>query len=89
MKVIKLDRRFKAYKFGFTHAIYFPDWINGDVRSVASAFQSMYGWDWDYSKPYKGFHGKRNISTGLRPQYFAVKNESLITQVLLKMEKNK
>jgi hypothetical protein len=87
MKVIKLDRRFKAYQFGFTHAIKFKDWIDGDARKVASAFSDMYGWDWDYTKPYKSFHGKRNRYTGNRPQYFAVKNEAVITQVLLKMER--
>jgi hypothetical protein len=87
MKVIKLDRRFKAYKFGYTHAIKFPDFIDSDARKVASAFHDMYGWDYCYEKPYKGFYGKRDKDTGHRPQYFAVKNESMITQVLLKMER--
>jgi hypothetical protein len=86
MKVIKLDRRFKAYKFGYTHAIKFPDFIGSDVRKVASAFYDLYGWDYCYDKPYKGFYSKRNKDNGLRAQYFAVKNESIITQVLLKME---
>jgi hypothetical protein len=89
MKVIKLDRRFKAYQFGFTHAIKFTNWFTSEARAVSSALYDIYGWDWDYTKPYKSFVGKKSRYTGVRPQYFAVKNESIITQVLLKMEMNK
>lgn len=85
MKVIKLDRRFKVYKEGYSHAIRCHDWISKEARQLEKIFVEMFGYDWGYEKPYKSFYGKTKFNH-VRPKYFAVKNEALITQVLLKLE---
>lgn len=85
MKVIKLDRRFKAFQHGYTHAVKCDDWISKEAREIERVLHEMYGWDWDYTKPYKSFSGRR-IAGSPTTRYYAVKNETIITQVLLKME---
>ena len=85
MRVIKLNRRFKVFQHGYTHALKLNDWISKEARQIEQIFHDMYGWDWDYSKPYKSFSGRR-VAGNPTVRYYAVKNESVITQVLLKLE---
>lgn len=88
MKVIKLNRRYKYYQHGFTHAIKFPEWTSMS-RQVESFLINQYGPEpWTTKEkiqhPWIGgyqFHTKRP-----HPFMFYVKNEAVITLILLAIE---
>lgn len=82
MEVVKLNRRFTAFKHGFTHAIRFDNW-NEDANKVEQALRKRYGWDWGWEKEWKGFRGAARTTSYDRPQYYALRNEAMVSQILL------
>lgn len=80
MKVIKLNRRFTAYKHGFTHAIWFGEW-NSTAQKVETELRRRYGWDWGWEKEWKGFRGGRPSSR--RTYYYAFRSEAMVSKILL------
>ncbi len=85
MKVVKLNRRYKAFKFNFTHAIKFDSSFDPLAFTLERMLMNKYGVDWDYSREYKIFRGRQKY--GNMPIYFAFKNEITITQCLLSIER--
>lgn len=82
MKVIKLDRRHRLYKEGFTHAFRFTNW--SDARPLESYYEKQYGYSWDNKKCYGTFWGKPSAAG--RIYWIGVRNESLVTQALLALQ---
>lgn len=82
MEVVKLNRRFTAFKHGFTHAIRFTEW-NEQVINVERVLRNRYGWDWGWEKEWKGFRGAPRSTSYDRPYYYALRNEAMVSQILL------
>jgi hypothetical protein len=84
MKVIKLNRRFKKFSEGYTHAIRWDSWAHnnvGDYEKYLSSIHGFHGYRRGYPW-YSGF-GSHNPKTGYKPYYIYVKKENMITMALL------
>lgn len=87
MKVIKLDRRHNLYRKGFTHALRFNNW-DTTVNNFEKVLQNKYPvnssnwrnsmWETHWGKAVRTSRGGRS-----RPYWIGVKNEAILTQVLL------
>jgi hypothetical protein len=80
MKVIKLDGRHRLYKEGFTHAFRFNSW-NDEALKVERVLSSKLGSQWAHWPKWKSHWGKSTASG--RPYWLGVREEKVITQVLL------
>lgn len=94
MKVVKLDRRFTAFKHGFTHAIRLKAWDEDrnrieDIYKIEAWLQNKYGdkWAWNdsWEGPWKCFRGSKSHGGHIPPFYYAVRDEQIITQILLSL----
>lgn len=89
MKVIKLNRRYKAYAQGFTHALKFEQqtWRSREVESILRARYEYNGYD----PAWQARAGKR-IRNLYRPSYtrqewwIDLRYESDITLILLMID---
>jgi len=85
MKVIKLNRNFKKFSEGFTHAMRWDSWVFGNVGVYENFLSDAYGYHHytpGTSSWYTGF-GARCRKTGYKPYYIYVRNETMITAALL------
>lgn len=85
MKVVKLNRRYKAYKEGFTHALRFDHWEKhaGDIEQfLTNRYGSQYSWQRDRGQWSSNF-GSRPSRSDSRPFWINLKNEADITMILL------
>jgi hypothetical protein len=85
MKVIKLNRRFKKFSEGFTHAMRWDSWSYNKIGHYENFLSDAYGYH--HYRPtasswYAGF-GARSQATGYKPYYIYVRNESMITAAML------
>jgi len=82
MKVIKLDKRHRTFKSGFTHALRFDSWCS-DANEVVRYFDRVYPgsehWKWT------GHYGSMNAYTRRSVYWICVKNEELLTMAILAM----
>ena len=86
MKVIKLSKRYKLYKEGYTHALRFIKWDTSLAHSIEMKMEDMLGsqYNWRKSNAWRGtFGSKKDPKTGYKPYYIAVRNESHLTMALL------
>jgi len=92
MQVVKLDRRYKAFHRGFTHAISAPSY-SAECHAVCKAFEKMYGFVFSkvFSKSYCKFTVSRPAryygSIPDRYTYYAVRNEEMLTSVLMLIQR--
>lgn len=87
MKVVKLNRRYKAYKEGFTHALRFNSWSKeaGEIEQILTTrYGSQYNWYKLHSNSQwtSGF-GHRSNKYDTRPYWINLRKESDITMILL------
>jgi hypothetical protein len=85
MKVVKLNRRYKAYKEGFTHALRFDHWEKnaGDIEQfLTKRYGSQYNWNKPQSQWTSGF-GSRPSSSDSRPYWINLRRESDVSMILL------
>jgi hypothetical protein len=87
MKVVKLNRRYKAYKEGFTHALRLISWSKeaGEIEQfLTTRYGSQYNW---YTQPgnrqWSSGFGHRSSKYDTRPFWINLRNESDITMILL------
>jgi hypothetical protein len=86
MKIIKLDKRFKMYKAGYTHAMRWTRWEPAKINPYEDAMRKMYGEAW-YSKgnSWTIQFGNKSKSAEYTPYYIYVKSESMLTMMMLKV----
>lgn len=85
MKVVKLNRRYKAYKEGFTHALRFNSWHPkaGEIENfLIKRYGNQYSWNKPQSQWTSGF-GSRPSSSDSRPYWINLRRESDVTMILL------
>lgn len=87
MKVVKLNRRYKAYKEGFTHALRFDQW-GKHVGDIEQFLTNRYGRQYLWHKRHANSQwtsgvGSRPSSTDSRPYWINLRNEADITMILL------
>ena len=93
MKLVKLNRRYKAFKdYGHVYAFRFAEWgIKAD--KVEKMFKDAYGSQYARSsrvdsnfRNWRASFGNRNPRNRVRPYWISFKDESMATLVLLKVE---
>lgn len=87
MKIVKLDRRYEAYREGYTYAIRWPLYDFSKCRKYEQALSDLYGWRGfcvGKSEWYSGF-GSRDRASGRKAYFIYVRNQSVITAVLMKV----
>ena len=90
MKIVKLDRRYKRYQDGYTHALRWHMYDHLSCMQYELALTALYGihsYNLEKSLWYPEFGSRaRNPYGSTRLPYFIyVKKESMITAVLLKV----
>lgn len=85
MKVIKLNRKFKKFHEGYTHAMRWDSWGDDGTSSVYEKYLSSVHGFHGYRRGYPWYSefGTRDRKTGCKPYYIYVKRESMITMALL------
>jgi hypothetical protein len=93
MKLIKLNRRYRAYKeYGHTWGFRFDRWTPEHCGSIERLLESMYGSQYNGNKHglynhWRGTFGtKIPFNTHYRPYFITFRDESVISVVLLKLE---
>jgi hypothetical protein len=81
MKVVKLDNRHRLYKEGFTHAFRFTSWSD-EARKIERVLSNKLGSQYAHWPKWKSHWGKA-VPMGGRPYWLGVREEKVITQVLL------
>ena len=94
MKIIKLDRRHKAYKkYSFSHAIRFDSYWSSNAEFVAKYLEEIHKTpsyqrpDSVYSKGETNWYanfGHKSKGDCLRPYWIYLRNESDVTLLVLK-----
>jgi hypothetical protein len=85
MKVVKLNRRHRLGKQGFTHAFRFDGW-EPEMMTIENSLTRKYGLSWNNEKCWGSFYGKKSKVSGNRVFWIGVRNETLITQTLLSLK---
>ena len=100
MKLVKLDRRHKAFKdYGHAYAIRFAEWdmkASKVEKIFTDAYGSQYAWSSGVDSHFRNWRayfvirgasfGIRNPQSRIRPYWISFKDESMATLVILKME---
>lgn len=88
MKLVKLNRRYKAFKeYGHNWAFRFNGYDPGVIMKVERIFHNMHGSQYTYRGPtqWRACFGSPS-KYGPRPYWVSFKNESDATVVLLALE---
>jgi hypothetical protein len=85
MKVIKLNKKFKRFSEGYTHAMRWDSWgIDKSIGSYEKYLSSVHGFhSYRPGYPWYSEFGTRDRKTGYKPYYIYVSREHLITAALL------
>lgn len=93
MKLVKLDRRHKAFKdYGHAYAIRFAEWdmkASKVEKIFTDAYGSQYAWSSGVDSHFRNWRasfGIRDPQSRIRPYWISFKDESMATLVILKME---
>lgn len=88
MKIVKLNRRFKMYQDGFTHALRWNRWDHSKINPYEKVFAKLYGRaSYDYrTAAWASMFGISQGTNGYKPYFIYVRNESMITAALLGVE---
>ena len=85
MKLIKLNRRYKAYKdYGHTYGFRFDSW-DKDSTVVEKILHDMLGSQYSYNNVWKSTFGSRPRASQSRPYFITFRDESIATVVMLKL----
>lgn len=96
MKIIKLNRRYQAFKeYGHTHAFRFDTWSRESTR-VEDIMKTILGSQYTMTsgdvvarfRDWRATFGRRPNINLPRPYMISFRDESIISVVLLKMEMN-
>jgi hypothetical protein len=89
MELVKLNRRYKAFKENGHHwAFRWDSYDAKTCRQVEHIFQDMYGSQYNYSTTnWKANFGHAPNSNSSRPYWVSFTNEHDATAVLLRMDK--
>lgn len=89
MKLIKLNRRYKMYYEGFTHALRWDRWEFDDIKPYEKSIQNLYGYmSYNYSRSawVSAFGSSVDRKTGYKPYFIYVRNENMLTMTMLKAQ---
>ena len=93
MKLVKLNRRYKAFKdYGHIYAFRFTEWDRKADRvekMFSDAYGSQYAWSSRADSNFRNWRasfGNRSPRSRIRPYWISFKDESMATLVLLKVE---
>lgn len=93
MKLVKLNRRYKAFKdYGHIYALRFPEWdrkADKVEKMFSDAYGSQYSWTPGGNSNFRNWRscfGNKHPQRGIRPYWISFKDESMATLVILKME---
>jgi hypothetical protein len=87
MKVVKLDRRHHLHRKGYTYAFRFNNW-SSEAQDIESVLRNkVYKNDSWRTSNWDTFWGKakRNGYDRTRPYWIGVRNETVVTQILLSL----
>jgi hypothetical protein len=86
MKIIKLNRRYKQFKeHGHFAGLRFHTWSHR-AQVVENAFKDITRTNgWDRGGAWYAYFGKVSRRTDARPYFITVRDESLLTMALLKV----
>lgn len=87
MKIVKINKRYKLYSKGYTHVLRW-NYYSSIVTPYEQALAELYGpekW-WSDSSPWKHVNGKPAGRWQERPYFIYVKDESMLTMLLLKIK---
>lgn len=84
MRVVKLDRRHRLGKQGFTHAFRFERY-GPELNIIEQHLAKKYGYSWNNEKCWGSYWGKQS-SNGTRIYWIGFRNENLVTQTLLSLK---
>jgi hypothetical protein len=87
VKIVKLNRRYKMYDKGYTHAMRWASWNSRECPLYENSLTQLYGWH-GYTEGKSVWYaefGSRvyNRHGSARPYFIYVKDESVITAALL------
>jgi len=85
MKIVKLNRRYTAYKSGFTHALRFTTWGKsaGEIEQfLTKRYGHQYSWQRERGQWSSNFGSPPRGET-VRPYWINLKNEADISMILL------
>jgi len=87
MKIVKLTKRYKLYSKGYTHVLRW-NYYSSIVAPYEQALAELYGPEslWSDSSPWKHVTGKEAGRWHERPYFIYVKDESMLTMLLLKIK---
>jgi hypothetical protein len=89
MKIVKLNRKFKAFRHGFTYALRFDDsHMRGSYELAKKKLEAMYGhpsWDDRQARyhPWMYVWGKRSPKTSFYIKWIYLKREEDLTLLRL------
>jgi len=89
MKIVKMNRRHKAFRYGFTHGLrYEESHMASSFERVKLKLEAMYGHpSWDDRRarhhPWMYVWGKRNPATGYYVKWIHIKREEDLTLLML------
>ena len=89
MKIIKLTKNYTLYKKGYTHALRFAKWESKACNPIEEKMEQMFGTQWRWDRPTEWqatFGSSKSPSTGRKPYFIAVRNESYLTMALLALK---
>ena len=85
MKIIKLNRRYKMFKErGHTIGLKFAGWYM-DASPYETYLKKVYGSDWDKIN-WHGYYGTRPTTTTSRPYFITMRDEKILTAMLLAVQ---
>ena len=82
MKVVKLDRRHKYFKYGYTHALRFESWCY-DAGTVERYLYNTY--PDGRTSIWRPYFGSVSTKSRYKIYWICVRNESLLTMAILAM----
>ena len=86
MKIIKLNRSYKQFKYGHTVGFRFTGWCQ-DAHKVERIVSELTGSRnrYDRKNEWYSYFGHTDKRTGSKPYYITMRNEALPSAVLLKL----
>lgn len=86
MKILKLNRRWRQFKeHGHTMAFRFNNGFTKEAGQIEAALRAVTArGGWERQGEWYGYYSKSSTRDGARPYFITLRDENLVTMVLLK-----